>query len=112
MTERISCCNPKCKRTASVERHPGSSEIICSKCWKLLPKALTARYRALRRRDTKALRLATKKERAGGLTDKQINECDRLAEILLRRNWLQIRNYFRETEKPQGLESFLSEVGL
>lgn len=112
MSDRISCCNPKCRRTAPAERHPGADEIICGKCWKLLPKALTSRYRALRRRDTKGRRLAEKKDRVGKLTDRQIDECDRLAHKLVRQNWLAIRNYFRETEKPEGLESFLSEVGL
>ena len=109
MSERLACCNPRCKRTASTEKHPGCNEIICGKCWKLLPKKLTARYRQLRKRDRKGCRLAERKDRAGKLTDKQIEECDRLATNLMNTNWLSIRNFFRDGDMPEDLNQFLKD---
>lgn len=106
---RIKCCNPACRRTAAEEKHPGSSEIICSKCWKLLPKRLTSRYRQLRRRDNKGIRLAEKKYAAGRLTDRQIDECERMAHLLVRKNWTEITMFFKLPQEPENLSSFLDE---
>lgn len=35
---RIPCCVPFCGRTAAADKHPGCSDIICGKHWRLAPK--------------------------------------------------------------------------
>lgn len=46
---RISCCVPFCRRTASREKFPDCSEIICSKHWRTISTPAKAEYRRLRR---------------------------------------------------------------
>jgi hypothetical protein len=38
MTARIPCSVPFCRRTASRDRHPNCTEIICGKHWRLASK--------------------------------------------------------------------------
>lgn len=52
---RIPCCIPFCRRTASQERNPESSQIICGKCWRRISMATRARYRQLARRQRRLL---------------------------------------------------------
>lgn len=109
---RIACCNPRCNRTAAQEKHPGCTEIICYKCWKLLPKELTKRYRDLNKRWKKTDRLIARRyetlpvdaETAINLRNRIIDQMDE--------NWREIRGYFHHTEKPEGIDAFLKEIGL
>lgn len=38
MTDRIPCCVPFCRRTASRDRFPDCDEIICGKHWRMASK--------------------------------------------------------------------------
>lgn len=49
MSERIPCCVPFCKRTASRDKFPNASEIICGKHWRMAPAAWRRRLSRLRR---------------------------------------------------------------
>lgn len=109
---RIPCCNPRCNRTAAIEKHPNCNEIICYKCWKLLPKELTKRYRDLHRRWKKTDRLIARRYEtlpveavtAANLRNRIIDQLDE--------NWRAIRDYFQTGEKPEGIEQFMKEIGL
>lgn len=46
---RIGCCVIGCKRTASQEKYPGCSRIICPICWKLAPQSFRRRVRRIER---------------------------------------------------------------
>lgn len=47
---RIACCVPFCRCTVPKDRHPGATEVICAKHWRLVPRALKARKRQCNRR--------------------------------------------------------------
>ncbi len=46
---RIPCLVLGCRRTARADRYPPNTEIICAKCWRLVPKYLKRRARRLER---------------------------------------------------------------
>ena len=48
MSGRIPCIIPFCRRTASAEKFPGCTEIICARCGRLVPKARQVYRRAQR----------------------------------------------------------------
>ena len=48
--DRIPCCVPFCKRTASKERFPHADEIICGKHWRAVGRRTKWLYRAVRRK--------------------------------------------------------------
>jgi len=50
VTDRIPCCVPYCRRTASRAKFPHCSEIICGKHWRLAPAAWRRRRSRLARR--------------------------------------------------------------
>ena len=54
------------KRTAPADEF-GDSEIICAKCWKLLPQPVRSRFKQLRRREKRLLRLIDRRVRAGDI---------------------------------------------
>lgn len=108
MTGRIPCINPSCRRTAPAEKFPGQ-EIVCGKCWKLLPKAMTERYRQLRRARRRLERLARNRVRKGGTVPETFGAT---LDRALQRNWGEIHNYFVAPEKPVGLDTFLEEMGM
>lgn len=110
MTDRIPCLNPPCRRTAPADKYEPGDEIVCGKCWKLLPPRLTARYKALKRRDRRLDRLALK-----GRHQSRGPQWERVTSLFTAaqgRNWAAIRACFLQPEKPVGLEAFLDEVGL
>ena len=109
MTDRLHCINPRCRRTASVEKHPHSSEIVCAKCWKLLPRRLTRRYRTLSARDRKLDRRVQRVLVGKGFRPRQIFTMRGQLDRLMDANWSSIRAFFHPTEKPEGLEAFLEE---
>lgn len=111
MSERIPCINPTCRRTDDASKFAPGEEIVCSKCWKLLPKALTSRYRSIRRRGKAMVRRAEKRMAKGEPAsnfDAVFDRVDRHYEA----NWSAIRSYFLNPPAPEGLENFLNEVGL
>ena len=109
MNGRIPCINPTCRRTAAAEKYAEGEEIVCSKCWKLLPKALTARYRQVRRRWRSVDRLVKKRQtRSVPFRFDPYDLLDRQAAA----NWAEIHSYFTTPPAPAGLENFMKENGL
>lgn len=109
MIDRIPCVNPLCRRTGSIEKFPDCTEICCGKCWKLLPKALTARYRQIRRRWTKVNRRVDRGIAKGRAYPYGLYA---LLQQQNRANWRAIQSYFTAPPAPAGLENFLKENGL
>lgn len=111
MTDRIRCLNPNCRRTAAPEKHPGSTWIICGKCWRVLDPELKRRWKALNARNRKLFRLSRRKAFQDGrnrqwwVISRQYDRAwDRLHSALVA--------YFTPSEKPTGIEAFLKENGL
>lgn len=110
MSGRIPCINPTCRRTADAAKFAGE-EIVCGKCWKVLPKELTSRYRSIRRRGKAMARKAEKRIAKGEPASKFDAVFDRM-DHHYHANWQAIRSYFLATPAPAGLENFLNEIGL
>lgn len=110
MSGRIPCINPRCRRTAAQDKFPDSDEIICGKCFRVLPASLQRRHRTYWRRVTKLRRLLRRRD----MLSRTVQLC-RMGDLNDRsghRVWLAIRAYFAPIDKPAGLDSFLEEVGL
>ncbi len=112
MSDRIPCINPRCRRTAAREKHPNANEIVCGKCWRLLPKALTRRYRELLNRNRRIIRISKRKRSGIYNTPYQLEIMDDQLSRLMDSNWRAIRAFFIAPEKPAGIEAFLEEAGL
>lgn len=108
---RIPCLNPRCRRTAPAEKY-ADVEIVCGKCWKLLPKSVTDRYRRLNRVERKILRRLEKRVAQRSISAATISRLERQMADLKEKNWAAIRSYFLTPEKPEGLDAFLEEMNL
>ena len=108
---RLACVNPSCNRTASAEKF-GEADIICAKCWKLLPQALRNRYRQLRSRETRLLKLIGRRLMHHDIAPEEIIRIEHRQAALCAENWQLMRDYFRHGDKPVGLEGFLQEMGM
>ncbi len=107
---RICCLNPSCRRTfARKPNDSESAETVCGKCWKLLPKPLTQRYRQIIRRWRAINRKVERRQAKGQPYPPALYD---LLERHHRSNWQKIRSYFLNPPAPEGLENFLKEVGL
>ncbi len=109
--DRIPCLNPRCRRTAPAGKYEPGEEIVCGRCWKLLPKRVTDTYKALNRHERRLLRLVERRVARRTITREKIDEIRRRMEARKARNWAEIRSYFLRPEKPVGLDNFLKEVG-
>ncbi|EUB97256.1 hypothetical protein PMI07_000832 [Rhizobium sp. CF080] len=108
MTGRIPCINPCCKRTASAEKY--SYEIICGKCFRNLPVEMRNTHRFYWRQLRKWERRITK------TTDELKRErmkpiCNMWSDKITRHWDEQIKATF-SSEKPEGIDAFLEEMGL
>ena len=110
--DRIACVNPRCHRTAPADKHEPDTEIVCRSCWKLIPKALTDRYKALNRRERRLLGKVERRIDERSITLERVLHLQNSIESCRMRNWTQIRSYFRAPPAPEGLDNFLSEMGL
>ncbi|MGD9868946.1 MAG: hypothetical protein AB7U38_13180 [Hyphomicrobiales bacterium] len=113
MNDRRPCINPRCRRT--FRREPGEPEgweVCCAKCWRLLPRTLTRRYRALRARDRRIDRRVKKLLVGVPVRPAQLAILNDQLTRLFAANWLAIRAFFHPTEKPAGLDAFLEEMNL
>ena len=97
---RVSCINPRCRRTWPREKC-GGNEVICSKCFALQP-ALRARYRRLMKMVRHSKRYPQK------WTPQKL---DRLYD-LFDANWEKLKKSFTDPAQPVGIEQFLDEMGL
>jgi hypothetical protein len=109
---RIPCLNPRCNRTAPAEKFPGCEEIICGKCWKLLPKRVRDRYRWLNQQERRMLRHIERRVAKGEISRGLIATVESRVGPLKESNWAEIRGFFLEPDKPEGLDAFLEEMGL
>ncbi len=109
MNDRIPCSHEGCKRTAKRRPEDGpKSEIICAKCWKLLPRQMKDRYRQTRQRYRKICRALEKRP-----DDARLHRLSWAAHRLIMRNWADLCRYLNATEgPPAGLEDFMKEAGL
>jgi len=103
MSDRIPCFVPGCKRTAPKDKYPNTEEIICGKCWKLVPQRFRNRHKVLRKRERQLIRAWSRK----GVENPAIPVLWRQVD----QNWEAIRNSFSR-EKPRGLEAFMAEIGI
>jgi hypothetical protein len=109
VSDRIPCINPRCRRTAPVERHGEGAEIICAKCFKALPQDLRTDHRRCWREIRKWRKRATrssnpiKAARMRDIVDRWAGRLDL--------NWSRIRAAVIEPEKPEGLDAFFDEIG-
>jgi len=108
MTDRIACINPNCRRTAARDKHPGSTWIICGKCWKALPDRTRKRWKQLNARWRKVERTMRKRNTVPETWNRIV---DRLEGAWDRLNH-DITHYFTASEQPVGLEDFMKENGL
>lgn len=103
---RTPCINPRCRRTYKDE----GGEVICGKCFRALPAELRNEHRRCWREYRKWQRRIA---RTGD--ELKIRRMRTIADTWATRidaNWEAIRHVVTAPEKPEGLESFLEEVGL
>lgn len=111
--DRIPCIRPGCRRTAPQEKYPEpGAEIVCGKCWKQLPPAVKARYRALRRRERRLLRLIGRRVAAGTINLATVDRLREQTERQQAENWREIRAFFVSPPAPIGIHVFMDEAGL
>lgn len=108
---RLPCVNPACRRTACAEQF-GDVDIICAKCWRVLPLPLRTRYQQLARRQKRLLKLIERRVMRGDIAPETIERIEHRLTDHLAENWQLMRDYFRTSKKPLGLEGFLQEMGL
>lgn len=108
MADRIPCLNPNCRRTEAQDKFPGSTGIICGKCWKALPDRMRRRWKQLKARWKKIERAMRKRSTPGPVWNRIVDRLD----AAWTRLEADIRHYFTASEKPIGIEDFLKENGL
>lgn len=110
VSDRIPCINPRCRRTAAASKYEPGEEIICRTCFRLLPRSVADRYRALRRRERRLLRLIDKRIRARSISLDLVDDLQRRQEAANAANWQRMVEFFRPVERPAGIEAFLEEM--
>lgn len=92
MTERIPCCVPFCRRTASRTKFAASEEIICGPHWRAIPEPVRARRRQLKARARKVERLLTRRgfRHKPGLVTK-VDGMERSFDRLWSRHWDELK---------------------
>lgn len=101
---RLACVNPRCWRTFSKEKNEGYSEIVCGTCYKSVPEIRRER------RELQALRRKTERGRRSR-GDEKTDEALRRIDWRLHMSWTRMVGFFTAPEKPEGLETFLEEMG-
>lgn len=109
MGDRVPCINPRCRRT--FKREHERQEIICGKCFRLLPEATRKEHRGywreIRKWDRRIARTSDELKIVRMLAIR-----DRVS-FNLGTHWdVHIKAYMLAPDKPAGLETFLEEIGL
>ncbi|WP_331373823.1 hypothetical protein [Sinorhizobium chiapasense] len=112
MTDRISCINPSCRRTAPREKFPDSRYIICRGCWNKLPSRIKDRWNAIKTRRRIFDRLVRKPKFTVDVRLEQWRRIDRRMTIAESALDASILHFFTAGESPAGLESFMKEIGI
>ncbi|RWP82605.1 MAG: hypothetical protein EOR12_31895 [Mesorhizobium sp.] len=109
MSDRVGCINPRCRRT--FKREHEHQEIICGKCFRMLPEAVRKEHRGfwreIRKWDRRIARTSDelKITRMHAIRDR--------VSFNLGTHWdVHIKAPLLAPDKPAGLETFLEEVGL
>lgn len=103
MSDRIPCINTRCRRTAPADKYEPNTEIICRTCMKNLPPKLRDRFKQLRKRERQLKRAWKKRGENNPALPIIWDQIDK--------NWVEIKESFH-SEKPEGLENFLNEIGI
>lgn len=106
---RTPCINPRCRRTFKAD--DCGSEVVCGKCFRMLPQAVRKGHRGYWREIRKwERRIARTGDELKIVRMRAIR--DRIA-VNLGLHWdTFIKPFFLAPEKPEGLDAFLEEVGL
>jgi hypothetical protein len=72
---------------------------------------LRDRYAQLRRREKRLLKLVEKRVMRGNIRPEMIERIEHRITDQEAENWQLMRDYFRTSERPLGLEGFLQEMG-
>ncbi len=98
MSDRIPCCVPYCRRTASRTKFVDSEEIICGPHWRAIPAPIRARRRQLQARARKVERLLMRRgfRHKPGLVTK-VDGMQRAFDRLWARHWEQLKAAAIET---------------
>ncbi|EHK57727.1 hypothetical protein [Allomesorhizobium alhagi] len=109
MTDRIRCINPRCRRTFAAGKHSG--EIICGKCFRILPEATRKEHRGYWREIRKWDRRIT---RTGDeIKVRRMRAVRDTLSVRLNLHWdTYIKALFLAPDKPEGLDAFLEELGM
>lgn len=106
--DRIPCINPTCRRTAAQDKFPGSTQIICGKCWRATPDRMRRRWKQLKAR-WRRLERGMRKRHVDAVVWNRV--VDRLNAAWDRLDADLIRD-FTASETPAGIEDFLRENGI
>ncbi|MAZ85799.1 MAG: hypothetical protein CML31_05250 [Rhizobiales bacterium] len=107
---RIPCINPRCNRTAPADKYEDGDEIICGKCRRSLPSAMNRRFMKHRRAFDRLDRMRKQKKYAGRVH--QINRMQWICHRIITEVWADMKSYFREPDRPEGIDNFLDEMGM
>lgn len=109
MTGRTPCINPRCKRTAPADEFPG--EMICGKCFRNLPVEVRNDHRRFWREIRKWKRRITKATDELKLV--HMRNVVHMWQERLQSHWdAEIKDRVTNSEKPEGLDAILEELGL
>ncbi|TIT43736.1 MAG: hypothetical protein E5W76_05455 [Mesorhizobium sp.] len=109
MSDRVPCINPRCRRT--FKREHESQEIICGKCFRMLPEAVRSAHRGfwreIRKWDRRMARTADE------LKIVRMRAVRNTLSMRLGLHWdVHIKAPLLAPDKPAGLETFMEEIGL
>lgn len=109
MTDRVACINPRCRRTFKQEWE--GQEVICGRCFRALPAAVRNEHRRYWREVRKwDRRIAKTSDELKIVRMRAIR--DRIS-LRLSEHWdTDIKGPLLAPEKPEGLDSFLEELGI
>lgn len=109
VSDRVPCINPHCRRT--FKREHASEEIICGKCFRLLPEAVRKEHRGFWREIRKWDRRIART--SDGLKIVRMRAIrDRISSKLSTHWDAHIKGPLLAPDRPAGLDTFLEEVGL
>jgi hypothetical protein len=108
--DRIRCINPRCRITAPADGR--STEIICGRCWRSLPRQVRDTHNAIERRRRRVERLIARIQARGDDDPNLSQQALSHAEARVWASWREIRLRFEAPAMPDGLEAFLEDMGL
>lgn len=106
---RTPCINPRCRRTFKAD--DGGGEVVCGKCFRMVPEAVRKEHRGYWREIRKWDRRI--KRTGDELKITRMRAVRDTLSMRLNLHWdAKIKAFFLTPDKPEGLDAFLEEVGL